>query len=57
MSFICTYVDAKPIVPTELGKDPNDVLVKAGADKLKGLIQGAVAYSEHKDKGRDNIKQ
>lgn len=33
-------------IPTELGKDANDVLVNAGADKLRELIQGAVTYSE-----------
>ena len=31
-------------IPSELGKDANDILVKAGADKLKGLIQNAVVY-------------
>lgn len=42
--------------PPELGKDANDVLIKAGAAKLKELIAGAAAYSEYKDKGRDNMK-
>ena len=36
-------------IPYELGKDANDVLVKAGEDKLSELIEGAVMYNEYKD--------
>lgn len=32
-------------VPTELGKDANDVLVKSGAAKLKEIIQNAKLYN------------
>ena len=32
-------------VPTELGKDANDVLVKAGAARLKEIIQNAKLYN------------
>ena len=34
-------------IPPELGKDANDVLMKAGKDKLNELIQNAVVYVEN----------
>lgn len=47
-SFLATVASEVKIatIPSELGKDANDVLVKAGADKLKELIQNAVVYAE-----------
>jgi hypothetical protein len=41
-------------IPSELGKDANDVLVKAGADKLKELIQNAVVYEANAEPTMSN---